>query len=393
MKKILLLIITLCSCRYATAFRIEYGSNIILSHPVYEDLYIAGGNVTINAPVYGDLIIAGGTVVINDSVSNDILLIAGSALFNGFVGDDIRCAGGNIRISKNVAGDVVVSGGEVVIEKNVSIGGLLASGGNITIDGNVNNDIKGAFGNLVLNGNVSKNVDCRGGNIKINGHINGGAILAAKDISIGNNAFFSGDIRFWNKRGSLNVPALQKNGKLVYDESLRIDTAEWYYLGSATVLGLLWLLGMALLMIFVIQYLFSFTMKKAADKIFDNTLKSLGLGVLFFIAVPVVAVVAFVTLIGIPLGILLLLGYIILALLAVLISSVVISNWFNNRYNKGWNNWRLVFVAWGIFILLQFLSMIPFIGWLVMAMLVCMSYGGIMSTIHFKTKRNQVVNS
>jgi hypothetical protein len=378
---------------YVSAFRIEYGSNVIISQPVYEDLYIAGGNVTINAPVYGDLIIAGGTVIVNDSVANDVLLVAGSAVINGLVGDDVRCIGGTVRISKNVTGDVVVTGGEVIIDSNVIIGGLLASSGNIAVNGNVSNEVRGAFGNLLLNGDVGKNIDCRGNYIKINGHIGGKSILAAKDISIGSGAVFSDGIRFWNRSGVLALSNTQKNGKVVYDESLRIDSPEWYYLGTATLLGLLWYLGMALLMIFVIQYLFSSTMQKSADKIFDSPLGSLGFGFLFFIVTPVVAILTFITVIGIPLGILILLSYIVLVLLAMLTSSVVTANWLNNRFNKGWNNWHLVFAAWGVFVVLEFLSLIPFVGWLVLAIVVCMAYGGILLTIKLKGNRKQIINS
>lgn len=69
MKKIFLLAAILGNCIYAAAFRIEYGNNITISMPVYEDLYIAAGTITINAPIYGDLIVAGGTVIINDTVT------------------------------------------------------------------------------------------------------------------------------------------------------------------------------------------------------------------------------------------------------------------------------------------------------------------------------------
>lgn len=81
MKKVLLISTVIINCFTAFTFRIEYGSNVTINQPVYDDLYIAGGNITINAPVYGDLIIAGGTIIINDSVKNDILLVGGTVTF------------------------------------------------------------------------------------------------------------------------------------------------------------------------------------------------------------------------------------------------------------------------------------------------------------------------
>ncbi|MBK8610710.1 MAG: polymer-forming cytoskeletal protein [Chitinophagaceae bacterium] len=387
MKKIfstgLLLAITL----HVFAFRIEYGNNIIISKPVYEDLYIAGGTVTINAPIYGDLIIAGGTIIINDTVTNDILVVGGKVTLNGYVGDDIRCAGGNINISKNVHGDVVVTGGAVIINKGVTIGGLLASGGDVTIDGNIDGELKGAFGDVFINGHIAKDVDCRGGRITVNGSIAGKTTLAARYIVIGDQAAFNNDIRYWNKREAIDLRQSLKNGKAVFDPSLRIHTGEWYYLGSATILGLLWYLGMALLMIFVFQYLFSATVKKAADTVFNNTLKSLGFGLLFFAAVPVLAIVAFISIIGVPIGILLVFGYIVLLLLATVVTAVVAANWYNNRTGRNWRNRQIIFSAFGLFILLKMVSMVPFAGWIIMACLVCISFGSILLNINRRRKQ------
>jgi Polymer-forming cytoskeletal len=391
MKKLLLLIALSCNLLSAVAFRIEYGNNITITQPVMEDLYIAGGTITINAPVYGDLIIAGGTIVINDTVTNDILLAGGNVTFNGFVGDDIRCAGGNIRITKDVTGDVVLAGGTVIIEKGVTIGGMVASGGDLTVNGNVQGEIKGAFGDFILNGNVSKGIDCRGGSITINGAIGGKAILAARHLKVSNNATFKGDVQYWNKEGTFDFKQSIHNQKAVYGPSLRIQSGEWYYLGAATILGLLWYLGMAGLMIMLVQYLFSATMQRAANTVFVFSLKSLAIGFLFFIILPIAAIVAFVTIIGVPVAILLLLGYIILVLLSTVITSVVAANWVNNRNNFNWNYWRIVFLSLGIFILMKLVTVTPFIGWLMMILLVCMAFGGILLNVKWQSRQATTV--
>jgi hypothetical protein len=128
-------------------------------------------------------------------------------------------------------------------------------------------------------------------------------------------------------------------------------------------------------------------MKKAADTGFNSTLKSLGMGVLFFIIVPVAAIVLFVTLIGVPLGLLLVFGYIILILLATVITSVVGANWINNRYEKNWNFWRLVFTGFGLFVLLKLITFTPFVGWLIILLMVCMAFGAILLNINWRGKK------
>ena len=210
--------------------------------------------------------------------------------------------------------------------------------------------------------------------------------MSARNIVIGSYAAFNGNVRYWNKKEFVDFKQSLKNGKAVFDPSLRISTGEWYYLGSATILALLWYLGMAFLMILIFQYLFSATVKKAADTVFNKTLKSLGFGLLFFIAVPVAAVIAFVSIIGVPVGILLVFFYIALILLATVITSVITANWYNNRTAREWNSWRIIFSAFGIFILLKIVSLIPFAGWVIMAFLVCISFGGILLNVRLRKK-------
>lgn len=391
MKKLLFLITMAAGFLDAAGFRIEYGKNVVISHPVHEDLYIAGGSITINAPIRGDLIIAGGTVVINDTVANDIVVAGGEITFNGWVGDDIRSMGGNIYIRKNVMGDVVLIGGKVVVDRGIEIGSLLASGGDITIDGNVYGDVVGVFGTLFLNGNVARNLDIRGGKLTLNGKVGGNSILAARSVIVGKNGSFNGDIRYWNRSGELDLKNIPIKGKIVYDNTLRIRTGEWYYLGAATILGLIWYLGMALLMIFIIQYLFSSTMKNSANTVYERTLQSIGIGFLFFISIPILVVIALITLIGLPIAVMIALGYLALLFLSSVITAIVAANWVNNRNNFNWNLSRISFISLCIFIVLKLLLVTPFFGWLVICLLVCAAFGAILLNINWRGKRTQEV--
>ncbi len=377
MKKILVLVFLTTIATNTSAFRIIFGNNIIISQPVYDDLYITGGTIIINATIYGDLICAGGTIIINDTVTNDILVVGSKVIFNGFVGDDVRCAGGELIVQKSITGDLVITGGKIKVNRDVIIGnGLLVSGGEITLNGIVKNSIKIAIGNLVFNGVAEKDIDMRGGRLEMNGTVNGSSVIAAAEIIIGNTANFNNNIRYWNKNSSLDFRNSIKSGNAVYDTTLKMQDGRWYYLGA-----LLWYISMALLMIAIIQYLFSNIMKKAGHTVLNATLKSMGFGLLFFIAVPIMTFIAFITVVGLPIGLFLLFNFIILALLASIISSVVISNWIDNRFNYMWTYWKLVFAALGILIGLQIVSFIPILGWVVMLLVLCVSFGAILLNI------------
>lgn len=372
----------------AVAFQIRYGDTLTITEPIYRNLYIAGGNVYINAPVHGDLIIAGGTIHINDTVTRDILLIGGNAIFNGYVGDDIRCAGANISVLKNVAGDVILIGGSMTIGKDARIGNLISAGGNLTIDGTVTGELKGRAGNIVLNGTATKDVNCRAGKITINGKIQGPATLVASEkIAIGRNAGFDFEVRYWSPAGQIDFGRSARPGLAIYDRSLKIDYNRWYFLGLASVLGLIWYAGMAFILILILQYLFSSTMKKAGETAYHFAGRSLGYGVLFWIGVPVLAILSFITIIGVPIGLILLMIYIISVILASVVVSVVGANWLNNSSGSKWNYWKLVLAGFGIFVLVKILTSTSFFGWIILALFVCIAFGAIGSSINWRKKK------
>ncbi len=385
MKPILLLTVLLGIMYPVKAIRIESGRNVVIDKPVFEDVYVTGGEVMINASIYGDLIVAGGTVVVNDSVYSDILAAGGTLTFNGYVGDDIRCAGGKVNIMKNVPGDVVVTGGNIVISKDAVIGNLISAGGEITIDGQVAGVVKSASGKLLLNGSVMKDIDCRGAELTVNGTINGRSVLVAGDeLIIGNKAAFNNDVRYWSPSKHVAFGDAVKNGKAVYDPSLRIDREQWYFLGFSSVLGLVWYMGMVFVMIMIIQYLFGRTMKKAGQTAYDRSMRSLGYGFLFWLGVPVAAVVACITVVGVPVGVILLFSYVILLLFAGTITSVVAANWLNSRSLANWSYWRMVFVALGTFMVFRLVSLTPFLGWFIFILLVCISFGAILQNVDWR---------
>ena len=365
------------------------GDNVVIREKVDHDLYVAGGTVTIDAPVYGDLIVAGGTITVNDTITQDILIAGGNILLNGYVGDDIRCAGGTVNLSNNIIGDVVATGGRIYIDKEVVINGnLLISGGQATVDGEVKGSINSASGTLTLNGKAGNDIECRGGSITINGIVNGNSIIAANTINLGPDAVFNKDVKYWNKKHSLDFGKTLHGGAAIFDPSLELENGKWYYLGFASFLMVLWYLGTAFVLILLIQYLFSTTLKIAANTVKSTSLKSLGLGLIFMVGVPIAVVVSFITIVGLPIGILMLIGYVTLVLLATIIVALLAANWINNTYYQStWGTGRLVLAAFVIFIFLKLFSLTPFIGPLIMLLLACIAFGGILQNIKWKSNK------
>jgi len=392
MKKILLFSVACLVLNIAEGYRVDWGRTVTITSAVHEDLYVAGGTVIINAPVYGDVIIAGGTITVNDTIMNDLLVAGGKVTLNSYVADDIRCAAGELHILKTVGGDVVITGGTVEIAKEVIInGGLITGGGNIVVNGTINGDVRAAAASFSFNGTANRNFDCRAERLIMNGGVAGMSVLAAREINIQSNASFHNNVRYWNKQGKLDFRQAIKNGNATYDPSLKINGNNWYFLGHATTIGFVWYLLTVFSFILLIQFLFGNTFKKAGHATGHSLLKSLGLGFLFFIGVPIAITLLLITIIGVPIGLILMASFVVLVLLATVITSLVIANWYNEKFGHNWNYWKIVLSAMLMFILLKLVSFTPFLGWLIMIVIACIAFGALLRNISWKRKPSIVV--
>jgi hypothetical protein len=323
-------------------------------------------------------------------VYNDLLLAGGTVYINGYVADDIRCAGGELHILKSIGGDLVIAGGKVDIAKQVFVaGGLMTSGGDVVLNGTINSDVRSNAGTFTFNGKANRNFNCRSEKLIINGTVTGNSVLAARQITIGNNASLNNNVRYWTGHGNFDFKQSIKSGNAVYDPSLKLKTKSWYYLGQATMLGFFWYLGSVFIFILLIQYLFGRTIKKAGDNLSGSIFKSLGWGFIFFIGVPILVLLLLITIIGIPVGLMLMFSYIALIVLATIITSLVSANWYNNRFQMNWGFWQTVLTALGMFILLKIITFTPFLGWLFMLVIAATAFGSILRNINWR--RNQKI--
>jgi hypothetical protein len=371
---------------YSFAGDFQSGNTVIIDVPQHKDLYISGGTVILNAPVYGDVIVAGGTVTINDSVMNDVLVAGGRVAINSYVGDDVRCAGGEVTVNSYIAGDLIGAGGKVFANKTTSAGSMVLSGGEVTIDGASRSTIKVMGGTIRFNGVATTNADLRGGTIYVNGHIGEKAVFAASsDIIVANSARIGRSTRYWlplNK--TLKLPAEVSADPPVYDSLLSITYSRWYFLGASSLLGLLWYLGMAYVLIVLLLYLFPRTLHRAGDQVINRPVVSGLWGLAYFVAVPLAIVVLLVSIIGVPVAALLAIMYVAVLLMVTIISAVVVTHWVENFSQRSWGLWHKSGIALFNFILLKILTFTPFLGAFLMMMISLIAVGSIVSSIRWR---------
>lgn len=364
------------------ALRFESGDNIRISQPVNEDIYVFGGTIYIDAPVNGDIWCAGGTVTVNDTVTGDFVAAGGNVFLRGVVLDDVRCAGGTLTISGNIAGDLLIAGGTITIDPAAVIGGsMVVSGGEITVDGTVRGMFKSAAGKVTFNGTVEKDFEFNGGDLYLNGTINGASVLVAHQIDVGGKAALYGNVRYWTERGEVIFGSALRSGAAAdFDTSLRtrFERPDFKYLGFASFMAVLWYLMASFILIWLGQWLFGRVFRNAAGTAQAEPVRSLGYGFLYFAVVPVAIVVLFITVVGIPVGLIVLLFYGMLFALANIITALVGAHWIDTRRSFNWRPIQIMLVALGLLVILKLLVAIPFLGWIIKVSAVFIAFGAML---------------
>lgn len=123
----------------------------------------------------------------------------------------------------------------------------------------------------------------------------------------------------------------------------------------------------------------------------NDTIQNDILAAGFIVVVPIIIFVTFITIVGIPVGVLISIMYITLLLLGTIIFSVLLAQWANNVYKKNWGFWKSAWVTLGIFILLKLISLTPVIGWLITMAVTSIAFGSLL--VHLLSERNKRNNN
>ncbi|MGA8515363.1 MAG: hypothetical protein WB821_11435 [Burkholderiaceae bacterium] len=279
--------------------------------PISGNIYAAGGNVHPTAAVDGDFVAAGGRVVVDQPIKGDVTLTGGSITVRSSIGDDVRAAGGDVRIESAVSGEVFIAAGNITLTKDARIArAATLYAGNVTVDGKIDGPLKIGAQKILLNGELLGDVHLNaeqielGPNTKINGSLR---YPASADLKKADSAIISGAI-------TRAMPEETPSSNMQYREWHRgMQGHGPMWMGS--VFTFFSLLACAA----VLQLVFPFFWAKAADTIKTSAGQAIAIGLGSLLVAPLLAAFLFITILGIPLGIVVMMLYPALLLVGYLV--------------------------------------------------------------------------
>lgn len=295
-------------------------------------------------------------------MARDLAAAGGDIEIYGAVGDDIRAAGGKLAVSGQAGGEAVLAGGEVTLTPGASVTrDLVAAGKTVNVQGKVGGGAR-----------------IYAGKVFINGTVNEGVLVRAGELVIGKEAVIGGNLVYESREEARIAEGAAIKGNIIYRAPGRAAPGRWAWL-----LALWWLVKTLAVLASALVFYAVFRDRLAAfsDGVFGGFWLKVLAGFLVLVAMPVAAVLLFMTVIGWYLAVITLFAWLALLFVSGVLGAVLFSALFAKAVlKKGYA------LGWGIIIggvlIFSVLGAVPFAGWLFRLIFALAGLGGLWGMVY-----------
>ena len=267
-----------------------------------------------------------------------------------------------------------------VVEGDVIIGA-----GNLHLGGTVRGDLLVYAGTVNLTGTVQGDATLHvSERITISGQVQGDTVFTGPEAKLGPAARFDGNVSYWVEGGELDFGRVTVGGQVRFDPELKGKMDKYghphdkgWKAGGITGFFFATLLsGMVVIALSVV--LLKGTFRLAGETLHSSYLQSTGVGLLACLLLPLAAILAFVTVLGIPVGMVLMTMFVFSLLFGRVVAAMTFAAGLERRQGAQWSTGRLVLVSIGIYAAIKVVSVIPLIGWVAVLLAVLAGYGSLL---------------
>lgn len=319
----------------------------------------AGNDVAVPAgqTIDGSVYLTGRTINVAGEVNGDVYCAGQDVSISGTIHGDVICAGQNIDILGSVDGSVRVIGQNVTLSQtvghNVSVAGQLFT---LNSSAKIIGDLSLAANSATLNGNIGRDLSLAANNVSLNGVVGRNVTGTVNSLTLDGSSLVKGNLSYRS-----NNDANLEHGSVVDGKVTRtVPPAP----GSNNGAFFAFRLGWAVFVYFtfvvfalMLTLLFPTALHSTAKRAQQQPLKTFLLGLLAAFLLPITAVVLMVTLIGFPLGLLLLGSWLLLSLLTGPFFGYYLGRLLVRRST---NPIVIVFVGSSVLVVLSFIPIVSF---------------------------------
>ena len=338
----------------AQSFRSGNDVAVAQSETVDETLFASGRTVDIAGTVNGDIFCAGQHVSISGTVNGDIICIGQDVQITAAVHGSLRAAGQSLTLGSAVDGNVTTAGQSVTFGSGFTAEDVTVAGQDATLNGSVGRDMTVSAGSAIIDGHIGRNLTAQ-----------------VNHLSLNDNAAVAGNVEYTSSHTLSRSGSATIGGSITHNEPLQPQRGGRYgaLLGGGPLFAL-YLFAALLITALVLVLLFPLLFHTASDVAMEEPLKTVIVGLASSILIPAAVFVLMVTVLGVPVGILLLLFWLVALTLSGALSAYYLGRLLIGRKTPN----PFLYMLLGVVILLV-LYFIPFVGIVVSALSVWFGIG------------------
>ena len=299
----------------ATEFRKSDTPEVAKDEVVKSDLFMTGARGRVDGTVDGDFYFFGQSVEIAGLIKGDAIVFAQSVRVSGHVEGNIRSFTNNLTISGTVDRNVLSFNEVVDIDSAGKVGGSITCfGQTVSLDGHIGRDV------LLMDDRTV-----------VTGTVNGAIQVKGQTMSISSSAQVGGPIRYEGDHPANVASGAKLASQVEFTKRVRESK---YREGHYYVWRVIWTAAFVLfgMVLFLLMPKFAGEAVSAGERVGAP----LGLGVLVLLGVPIAAIIACITVVGIPLGILTLGVWFLMVNCAEIVVGTVVGNWILGKPRDVW---------------------------------------------------------
>ena len=351
--------IILCSSALATRFEGGQSVYIVDTVTINDDLFAGGQNVDVNGHIRGDLIISGMSGTLDGEVDGSVMAFVYHFKMSGHCRNSVRAFARRIDVDGHIERNLMVFGEEVILGEQ----------------GWVEKDVHVGANKILIQGRIGGKLEGGGGEVYISGQIDEDVRIEARSVVIQPTAIIGGNLTTVGEKEPKIEPGAQILGLTSHSLPQKKEGGGYSF---GDFLGDRWsFLALALIGGILLALFRGFT-REVTGYIQTHLLKSLGLGFVFFVCLPIAALISVITLVGIPVGLTVLAGWLLLFYLSKVFAAIIIGEWTFRRLRRG----RMPGLFWSLLVGLVIIILvlkIPYVWLVVKLAIIFLAFGGFFS--------------
>ena len=257
----------------------------------------ADETIRIEGEVQGDVWLAGSEVDISGPVRGSVYVAASKVRIHGPIEGSVHSTGSEVTIDGAISGSVYLAGSDIVLNESSTVARTVAlAGSKVMLKGSANDQAFVAGSEIVLSGSVARGMRASG-----------------SEITLENTAYVGGDLHYTSSIEAKIANDKAIAGRVIHDTPPNQRAAnDWRDRARDSLFSFI----VSVVTAAVVLALWGHTLVERAQLVRKLPARIFGRGLLFVLVVPIIAILALITVVGLPAGLILGLLYIVVLMLA-----------------------------------------------------------------------------